>query len=718
MSTHKNIDRVCVVIIVLCLLMTILFMNGQALGLQSAARSMGYEETLFDTSRVHTIDILINDWDAFIETCESETYSTCSVVIDNEAVKNVAIRGKGNTSLSSVRSMGSQRYSFKIEFDQYEDGKNYHGLDKLSLNNIIQDNTYMKDYLAYRLMDEFGVDSPLCSFVYVTVNGEDWGLYLAVEGVEDSFLQRNYGRDTGELYKPDSMSFGGGGPGNGKGFNMDDFLNRDTEGEDTEEGSGSSGFPGVGGEGMPEGFDPSQFGGSMPEGFDPSQFGGSMPEDFDPSQFGGDMPEGFDPTQSADGDEQTGIGERGRSRRSGFDFGGIFGGMGSGDVKLQYTDDDPDSYSNIFNNAKTDVSKADQKRLIEALKKLNAYEDLEDVLDVDEVIRYFVVHNYVCNGDSYTGSIIHNYYLHESDGKISMIPWDYNLAFGTFRSSDATEVVNDPIDTPMEVSDASDRPMWGWIMNSEEYTALYHQYFAEFLDDVDITGIIDEAYELIKSYVEKDPTAFCTYEEFENGVAALRTFCELRTESVRGQLEGTIPSTSAGQRADDSALVDASGITISAMGSMGGGGGPGGGGGDFGGGFNFGGAGGSDSEGNTEVPSGDGQGSGFGGTFPGKSSGSGSGMTPPDGSSGRPSMGGGSFPGGGTGSENTGTGERPGSSPFSREGNGSFSPPGGDTGYPGQSGTAVSGTAWLMLGVCILVLLAGLIIALKYKRQG
>lgn len=255
-------------------------------------------------------------------------------------------------------------------------------------------------------------------------------------------------------------------------------------------------------------------------------------------------------------------------------------------------------------------------------------------------------------------------------------------------------------------------------MNSEEYTALYHQYFAEFLDDVDITGIIDEAYELIKSYVEKDPTAFCTYEEFENGVAALRTFCELRTESVRGQLEGTIPSTSAGQRADDSALVDASGITISAMGSMGGGGGPGGGGGDFGGGFNFGGAGGSDSEGNTEVPSGDGQGSGFGGTFPGKSSGSGSGMTPPDGSSGRPSMGGGSFPGGGTGSENTGTGERPGSSPFSREGNGSFSPPGGDTGYPGQSGTAVSGTAWLMLGVCILVLLAGLIIALKYKRQG
>ena len=57
-------------------------------------------------------------------------------------------------------------------------------MDKLSLNNVIQDNTYMKDYLAYQMMNEFGVSAPLCSFAYITVNGEDWGLYLAVEGVE------------------------------------------------------------------------------------------------------------------------------------------------------------------------------------------------------------------------------------------------------------------------------------------------------------------------------------------------------------------------------------------------------------------------------------------------------------------------------------------------------------------------------------------------------
>ena len=59
-------------------------------------------------------------------------------------------------------------------------------------------------------MADMGVASPLCSFVYITVNGEDWGLYLAVESVEESFLTRNYGTGYGELYKPDSMSMGGG----------------------------------------------------------------------------------------------------------------------------------------------------------------------------------------------------------------------------------------------------------------------------------------------------------------------------------------------------------------------------------------------------------------------------------------------------------------------------------------------------------------------------
>ena len=188
MSTRKSFDRVCIAVLIASLLLTALFMDGAAFGLQSAGRSMGYESRLFDASKVHTLAIVIDDWDGFLENCENEEYAACSVVIDDESYKNVGLRAKGNTSLTTVRSLDSTRYSLKLEFDHYESGKTYHGLDKLCLNNIIQDNTYMKDYLTYRLMDAFGADAPLCSYVWITVNGADWGLYLAVEGVEDAFL--------------------------------------------------------------------------------------------------------------------------------------------------------------------------------------------------------------------------------------------------------------------------------------------------------------------------------------------------------------------------------------------------------------------------------------------------------------------------------------------------------------------------------------------------
>ena len=77
--------------------------------------------------------------------------------------------------------------------------------------------------------------------------------------------------------------------------------------------------------------------------------------------------------------------------------------------------------------------------------------------------------------------------------------------------------------------------------------------------------------ELISPYVEKDPTKFCTYEEFQTGTATLKEFCQLRAESIRGQLDGTIPATSDGQQADSAALVDASHLSISDMGTMNGG---------------------------------------------------------------------------------------------------------------------------------------------------
>ena len=256
------------------------------------------------------------------------------------------------------------------------------------------------------------------------------------------------------------------------------------------------------------------------------------------------------------------------------------GGMGSGDVKLQYADGDPDSYPNIFDNAKTAVTDQDKDRLIAALKALGG-EEAAGAVDVEQVLRYFVVHGFVCNGDSYTGGMVHNYYLYEEDGRLAMIPWDYNLAFGGFQTGSAEAAVNEPIDDPVTSGELEDRPMIAWIFRSQEYTDLYHQYYAQFIEELFDSGscqaLIDSTFALIAPYAAEDPTMFCTYEEFEQGVEALRTFCALRAESVRGQLAGTVPSTSQGQAEHSAGLVDASGLTLSAMGSMSGeGGGPGG----------------------------------------------------------------------------------------------------------------------------------------------
>ncbi len=723
MSTHKNIDRICIVAIVLCFMLTVFFVNGEALGISQAAHTMGYENRLFDTDRVHTIDIVIDDWDEFLTTAQSEEYSDCTVIIDGEAYKNVGIRGKGNTSLSTVSSMDSNRYSFKVEFDQYDKNKSYHGLDKLSLNNVIQDNTYMKDYLTYQMMNEFGASAPLCSFAYITVNGEDWGLYLAVEGVEDSFLQRNFGNDYGNLYKPDSMNFGGG-RGNGMDFDFSDFMNSSNETADTSDSKGSASK--IGGFAMPESFDFSSIGSGNFE----------IPDDF-----------GF--SAISDGDFKMP------------DMGGGFGGfgMGSSDVKLKYSDDNYDSYSNIFNNAKTDITDSDKDRLIASLKDLSEYENLEEVIDIEKVIRYFVVHNFVCNGDSYTGSMIHNYYLYEENGKLSMLPWDYNLAYGTFQGGNATGQVNSPIDTPVS-GDMSERPMVGWIFSSDEYTEMYHEYFDEFLAEVNITAIIDNAYGLISEYVEKDPTKFCTYEEFEKGVEVLRTFCQLRSESVKGQLDGTIPSTSEGQSADSSALIDASSLTISDMGTMSMGGKGGFGGMDKG---DFGGRG---QRNNSEAPTEDStdesitqtasiklmsnngmpQG-GFGGMTPPDGF---EGMTPPDGFNGEmpdfvnmeiptdengnpvmPEGFGGGMPNFGA-SDNQGTqtedkseeteqgteSENSDNAPQNPFGNGGETPDfGGNMQFPqGGSSTQNNTFSYILLGVSVLLLAGGLIFAFKFKR--
>lgn len=175
--------------------------------------TMEYETALFDTGEVLIVNILMDeaDWADMLENAISEEYYSCTVEIGGKTFYQVGIRPKGNTSLSNIANdPTTDRYSFKLEFDHYVEGQTCFGLDKLVLNNNYADATNMKEALIYDMYQYLGADASLYNYAKVSVNGEYWGVYLALETVEDSFLLRNYGTENGALYKPDSMNIGSG----------------------------------------------------------------------------------------------------------------------------------------------------------------------------------------------------------------------------------------------------------------------------------------------------------------------------------------------------------------------------------------------------------------------------------------------------------------------------------------------------------------------------
>lgn len=243
---------------------------------------------------------------SILESPTDEEVGDADVTINGKTVSHVGFRTKGMLSLSSVAAMeDSDRYSWKIDFDYYRSEQTLDGLQKLALNNNFSDASMMREYLSYDLMEDMGVPTPSHSYMYVTINGEEQGLYLGVETLDESFLSQNFTTGNGDLYKPD--------------------------------GTGSD---------------------------------------------------------------------------------------------LKWISDEIADYTGL--NLKTNTKTSKQSSMINMLDTINNGGKLEDVVDVDEMLRYFAANTALVNLDHYQGDKKHNYYLYEEDGLFSMLPWDYNMAFGGY----------------------------------------------------------------------------------------------------------------------------------------------------------------------------------------------------------------------------------------------------------------------------------------------
>ncbi len=263
--------------------------------------------------------------------------------------------------------------------------------------------------------------------------------------------------------------------------------------------------------------------------------------------------------------------------------GGAMGGdsfsISGGGAELNYIDDQLDSYSDIWESSVFTSTDEDHYRIVEALEAICSddvtTETLAEYLDIDNILKYMAVHTFVVNLDSLSGDMAHNYYLYEEDGKLNLIPWDYNLSFGGFQSGSASDMINFPIDTPFSDSiDLEDRQFFMAILENETYLAQYHEYLQQLVDEYVYGGQLEATYNNIRSQIDElvasDPTSFYTYDEYDAAAQMLLETIQLRADSVAGQLDGTIPSTSDGQSEDSSTLIDASSIDLSVMGVQGG----------------------------------------------------------------------------------------------------------------------------------------------------
>lgn len=444
-----------------------------------------YVEKVFG-QKIISVDIIANqtDWQRMLDSAKEE-YIKVDVVVNGTKFTDVGIRPKGNSSLSQVASSNSDRFSFRLKFDEYVKDQSCFGLESFVLNNMLGDNTYMKEYVSFDIMKTVGVKAPLFSYSDITVNGKPWGTYFAVELYNKNYEKRVFGDKKGKLYNV-KMAAG--------------QMN----------GGGGGGFGGFGG------------------------------------------------------------------------FGANNGGS------LQYKDDNSASYADIFTNGVGTTEEADYQRVIAALKALSTGTELEKYFDVDAILRYLAAHTVTVNLDSYSSMMAQNYYIYERNGQVTILPWDYNYAWGGFMSGDLKSVINFPIDTPVSGVDMSARPLISKLFANSAYLDKYHQYLRLIVDEYFANGKfeakIKELDALINSRVRNDATSFITYDKYQKAVPAFIKLGNLRAQSIDGQLNGSIPATTTGQSSNGSRLINSNEFSLGDLGGGFGGGGFGGGGGGFGGG--------------------------------------------------------------------------------------------------------------------------------------
>ena len=159
-------------------------------------------DLFFHAPAVHEIRLTFHQssyWDSLEQGYINDAYIKGDVEIDGILLTDCGIKFKGNSSYNNP----SDKKSFKLDLNEFVAGQEYDDLKKLNLNNAFKDPSFLREKLMLEFLLWKGVKAPRCAYTTVYINGTLWGLYNAVEQVNNKYLNVNFGDNSGNLFKGD-----------------------------------------------------------------------------------------------------------------------------------------------------------------------------------------------------------------------------------------------------------------------------------------------------------------------------------------------------------------------------------------------------------------------------------------------------------------------------------------------------------------------------------
>jgi len=164
----------------------------------AGGKSGNPSEQFFTNGRIPRLTIEVTATNVAVLQKEVREYVRATVKEDGAIYQDVGIHLKGGAG--SFRKLDN-RPSLTLNFDKFQQGQRFHGLDKLYLNNSVQDPSYMTEAICGEMFRAAGVPAPRVTHARVELNGRDLGLYVLKEGFDRKFLKRYFKNTSGNLYE-------------------------------------------------------------------------------------------------------------------------------------------------------------------------------------------------------------------------------------------------------------------------------------------------------------------------------------------------------------------------------------------------------------------------------------------------------------------------------------------------------------------------------------